>query len=127
MKHWHGGFSLLEVLVAMVILSIASLAVGKLMVGSSSFVSENAESTHAISLAQQKLENLRNLRYLDLVSDSETRPGSEWKGMPFTVAWVVSNNTPITGTKTVVVTVSWSSKGQTRSYATRSVYSQITA
>jgi prepilin-type N-terminal cleavage/methylation domain-containing protein len=127
MKRWHEGFSLIEVLVAMVIFSIASLAVSKLMVGSSSAVSENAESTHAIALAQQKLENLRNLRYLDLASGSETRLGSEWKGMPFTVAWVVSNDTPITGTRTVVATVSWTSKGQTRSYATRSVYSQITA
>ena len=127
MKRWHEGFSLIEVLVAMVIFSITSLAVSKLMIGSSAAVSENAESTHAIALAQQKLENLRNLRYLDLASGLETKLGSEWKGMPFTIVWTVSNDTPITGTKTVVATVSWTSKGQTRSYATRSVYSQITA
>ena len=127
MKRWHQGFSLIEVLVAMVIFSLASLAVSKLMVSSSSFVAENAESTHAVALAQQKLENLRNLRYLDLATSSETRLASEWKGVPFTIAWVVNNDTPITGTKTVNVTVSWTSKGQSRSYATRSVYSQITA
>ena len=127
MKHSIAGFTLAEILLAMVIFAIASLAVSKLMIGATQAETENAESTHAIGLAQQRLETLRNLRYDALAAGSDPRPGSEWKGMPFTVAWVVDDNQPITGTKTVTVTVSWSSRGQTRTYATRSIYSQITA
>lgn len=127
MKKADVGFTLVELLVAMVVFAIASLAVSKLMVGATQAATENAESTHAIGLAQQKLEDLRNLRYIDLAAGSESRPGSEWKGRPFTVAWTVNQNQPIAGTSTVVVTVSWSRQGQTRTYATRSIYSQITA
>ncbi len=127
MKKADVGFTLVELLVAMVVFAVASLAVGKLMVGATRAVAENAESTHAIGLAQQKLEDLRNLRYDTLAAGSDSHLGSEWKGMPFTVAWTVNSNQPVSGTSTVVVTVSWSSQGQARSYATRNIYSQITA
>lgn len=127
MKHWQAGFTLTEVLVAMSIFSITALATSKLMVGSTQNVTQNAESTHAIGLAQMKLEDLRNMRYLDLASGSASTPTSDWKGKSFTVAWVVNRDTPIVNSSTVTVTVSWTSHGKTRTYATRSIYSQITA
>jgi type II secretion system protein I len=127
MKCGKAGFTLTEVLVAMSIFSITALATGKLMLGSTQAVSQNAESTRAIALAQKKLEDLRNMRYDALVSGSEATPASDWKGKSFTVAWIVNRDTPIVNASTVTVTVSWTSHGQTRTYATRSIYSQVTA
>jgi len=127
MKREKAGFTLTEVLVAMSIFSITALATGKLMLSSTQNVSLNAESTHAIALAQKKLEDLRNRRYDALDSNSETTLPGDWKGKSFTVTWVTTRDTPILNASTVSVTVSWTSHGQTRTYATRSIYSQVTA
>ena len=70
MKSSHNGFSLMEVLVAMVIFSISALAVTSLMVNHTKLVPLNAQSSEAIVLAQDKLEDLRTMNFTSLASNS---------------------------------------------------------
>jgi hypothetical protein len=70
------------------------------------------------------LEYLRTLDYEDVVGDSSECVGD---GVNFAVSWEVDENTPEEGTKTVVLTVSWTEKGEAKSYALETVYTAVTA
>jgi prepilin-type N-terminal cleavage/methylation domain-containing protein len=124
MKHSRAGYSLIELLVAMSIFAVVATAIAAQMVHSTAMISQNAEASQAITIAQQVMEDIRTLAYSDMSSGSET---VTWKGQPFDAVWHVSEDEPEPGTKTVVVTVSWENKGETKTYETRSVYSQIQA
>jgi len=124
MKHSCVGYSLVELLVAMSIFAVVATAIAAQMVHSTAMISQNAEASQAITIAQQVMEDIRTVAYSDMSSGSET---VTWKGQPFTAVWDVSEDDPEPGTKTVVVTVSWEDKGETKTYETRSVYSQVQA
>ena len=124
MKRTNAGFSLVEVMVTMAVFAIAAAAIASQMFHATATISENNQASEAIALAQQALEDLRTLDYQDMATDSKT---VTWKGKTFTVAWKVTEDEPEAGMKTIVVTVSWDEKGKTKSYATQSIYSQITA
>ena len=70
MKLSHSGFTLIEVLVAMVIFAISSMAVTSLMANHSKLVALNSQSSEAIALAQDKLEDLRTMNFTELTSKS---------------------------------------------------------
>jgi prepilin-type N-terminal cleavage/methylation domain-containing protein len=124
MKLSHDGFTLIEVLVGMVIFAISSLAVSSLMVNHSKLVSLNAQSSEAIALAQDKLEDLRATSFSTLASfgTSVTPP---LKGTVYTTTWTVQQNTPATGMATLTVTVAWNHKGEAKSYVTKSIFSSV--
>lgn len=124
MKHPRAGYSLIELLVAMSIFAVTGSAIATQMVHSTAMISQNAQASQAISIAQQVLEDLRTLAYSDMTSGSET---VTWKRREFNVLWDVSEDDPRPGTKTVVVSVAWEDKGETKIYETRSVYSQVQA
>ncbi len=124
MKHSRAGYSLVELLVAISIFAITAAAIAAQMVHSTAMISQNAEASQAITIAQQVMEDIRTLAYSDMSSGAET---VTWKGQQFNALWHVSEDEPEPGTKTVVVTVSWEDKGETKTYETRSVYSQVQA
>ncbi len=55
MKNSHAGYSLIELLVAMSIFSVASLASARLMLEATQMVAENELASEAIAAAQKKL------------------------------------------------------------------------
>jgi prepilin-type N-terminal cleavage/methylation domain-containing protein len=124
MKRSRAGFSLVEVLVAMAIFAVAATAVSSLMYHSTTFVSDNNLLSQAVTCAQTRLEYLRTLDYEDVVGDSSECVGD---GVNFEVSWEVDENTPEEGTKTILLTVSWTEKGKTKSYALETVYTAVTA
>jgi prepilin-type N-terminal cleavage/methylation domain-containing protein len=124
MKHSRAGYSLIELLVAISIFAITAAAIAAQMVHSTAMISQNAEASQAITIAQQVMEDIRTLTYSDMSSGAEM---VTWKGQKFNAAWNVSEDDPAPGTKTVIVTVSWEDKGETKTYETRSVYSQVQA
>jgi prepilin-type N-terminal cleavage/methylation domain-containing protein len=124
MKRSRAGFSLVEVLVAMAIFAVAATAVTSLMYHSTTFVSDNNLLSQAITCAQTRLEYLRTLDYEDVVGDSSECVGD---GVNFEVSWEVDEDAPEEGTKTVVLTVSWTEKGEAKSYALETVYTAVTA
>lgn len=118
------GFTLIEVLVAMVIFSIVSLAVTKLMLSSTKLVSDNALASEAITLAQEKMEDLRSTPLPVMISGS--RPVTSAKGVViFNVVWTVTNDSPEVGMNKVVVTVNWTHQGVAKSYEAESVFTSI--
>jgi prepilin-type N-terminal cleavage/methylation domain-containing protein len=125
MQHRSSGFSLVEVLVAMSVFMISAAAVSSLMMHSTSFVSQNNYRSQALTCAQAALEDVRTQAYEDIVPTSGL---SCTKGaMNFGVQWTVATDSPENGMKTIVVTVTWLEKGQSKSYALKTIYSKITA
>jgi prepilin-type N-terminal cleavage/methylation domain-containing protein len=125
MQHRSAGFSLVEVLVAMVVFMISAAAVSSLMFHSTSFVSRNNFMSQAITCAQAALEEIRTQDYDDIVTTSGKTCSGD--GVNFNVAWSVSVDDPDAGMKTINVTVSWSEKGAAKSYAIHTIYSSVTA
>src|SRR2546428_6290422 len=104
------GFTLIEILIAIVIISIASLGVASLSV---SIIRENStdkNTTTAISLAQDKMEEIKKLGYLNVsTSNGNENYGSIPNYPSYKRIMSIANDTPATKMKTVTVTVFWNS------------------
>jgi len=133
------GFTLVELLIAMVILGIAFMGLANMQISSINSNTNASRLTKAIILAQDKMEEIKNLNpdHPDL---ADTNPGNndnlrqsidpndcdhreghiEIKGestqsVPdlhygsYTRIWNVADNTPLPGRKTVVVILTWES------------------
>ena len=99
----HEGFSLIEVLVAIGIFSIAILG---LAVGAITITRANKTSqfhTVGTNLAQDKLEQLKAKAFLDVDAGGDVPPPVQ--GVDFTRNWTVTNNTATF--KQINVTVQW--------------------
>ena len=107
------GFTLLEVMIALVILSVGLLGLAALQLVAVRSNSFSSEMTYATMIAQQQAEVLKNLAYTDgnLTSGSHAAMGSS-KGVQYTVTWNVTDDVPATNMKSVNVTVEWQSLRQ---------------
>ena len=112
------GFSLIEVLVALVILSISLLALAGLMGTTSQNTSFGGHITEAATFAQDQLEQLRSTSWGAIANGTDTRAGSS--GISYTRTW----NVVTTGTiKTITITTSWTDQ-ELRSFNLVSAISQ---
>ena len=94
------GFTLVEVLIAIFVLAVALLAMAQMQIMAIRGNTFANKTTTAVTLAQDKLEELRGLSYSSVVS------GSDSSGA-YTREWTVDDDTPTTGLKTVAIDVSW--------------------
>jgi type IV pilus assembly protein PilV len=114
------GFSLIEVLVALVILSVALLALAGLMVTTTRVNSFGGHLTEAVTFAQQRLEELRVASYNTVVSSSVNpgdpviQPGLS-SGINYTMNWVVTPNAD-DSLRRVTMRVTWND-GVTHSFS----------
>ena len=104
------GFSLIEVLVALVILDIALLALAGLMVTTTKNNSLGGHVTEAATFAQDTLERLRvsPLNSIPLnVTTTDNPVGST--GIAYTRSWIAVPNVafPNNTLDTITITVSW--------------------
>jgi len=106
-----GGFTLVEILVALTIFSIAMLG---LAAGTINVIRSNQTShlrSSAINLAQTKIEEFRAMTRAAFTSIASTYasytncPGSS--PSPFGAQCRIVQNTPVTGVSRIDVTVSW--------------------
>ncbi len=79
---------------------------------------EAYNSTKAVALANDKMEEMRNLDYQSLTSLGS---GYDPPDSIFTRAWTVTTNTPDTDMTTITVTVSWTWKGTTKNTSFSSI------
>ena len=104
------GFSLSEVLVALVILAIALLALAGLMVTTTKNNSWGGHLTEAATFAQDKLEQLRATPFgmIALNTTQTDNPGGS-TGITYTRSWVAVPNIPPPGNTldVITITVSW--------------------
>jgi len=98
------GFTLLELLIGLVILSVGLLALAQMQLVAIKRNSFAQKLTQATVLAQGKLESLIGMGYAQ-VTASDPQPETLSGG--FTRTWSKQNNVPSNGMVTVTVSCSW--------------------
>lgn len=131
------GFTLIEVMIALVILAAGLLGLMTMQIVSIKANSFSSEMTYTSMLAQQKLEELNNLPSTDTKLQSGNHPtGAEsaaWyqaqdnKGMLYTISHKVWNNSPAANMTRIQLTVQWtgSTAGQQATQAYSATFSTV--
>lgn len=102
------GFTLLEVMIALVILSIGMLGLTALQVIAMRSNAFSSEMTYATMLAENRLEAFRNMDYDSVSSGSENiAADAKTKGIAYFLQWAVTDDTPATDMKRIVLAVTW--------------------
>jgi type IV pilus assembly protein PilV len=101
------GFSLIEMLISIVILSISLLAMASLMATTTMNNASGTQITEAINLAQDKIEELSVTPSGSLLPGTDQKRGST--GINYSRNWAIQPNA--TGNlSAVTVTVNWSDR-----------------
>jgi prepilin-type N-terminal cleavage/methylation domain-containing protein len=101
------GFSLIEILIAIVILSISLLALAGLMATTSRNTSFGGHITEAATFAQDRLEQLRVTTWDNIITTEQDPISSVGStGIAYTRSWTVVSNANDT-LKTITITISW--------------------
>jgi type IV pilus assembly protein PilV len=111
------GFTLSEVLIAMVVLSVGLLGLSAMMVVATNSLAFSKKLTTATTLAQDKLEAIKHTTYTSVVPANY--PVEDYKTIPGYAQFkreVAISAGPMDDTKTVTVTTSWQRKANTRPY-----------
>ena len=103
------GFTIVEVLIALSMLTIGLLGVAGLTLMIIYGNSFSRTLTTATALAQDKLEELRDTPYENIEDGKKTLVE---RNITYTRVWQVTADQPATGMKTVEVTVSWATLRQ---------------
>jgi len=108
------GFTLLEVLIAISILTVGLLGVAQMQIMGIRGNYFSGNTTAALSLAEEKMEDLLGKSYTDAELASGNNPDANnpidetgQAGGIYSRMWTVTDNTPIIDTKEVTVSVSW--------------------
>jgi type IV pilus assembly protein PilV len=116
------GFTLIEIMITLVILSIGLTALAGLQVSAIKGNTFSKRMTAAVSIANQKLEQIKDTDYANILSESSTQITQS--NMLFTRQVTVTNNSPLANTKTVNVTVTWSDGSNSHSVPITTIISQ---
>ena len=108
------AFTLLEVLVAIVLLSIGLSGVAAFTGSIMNYNQQANNVMSAMTLAQGKLEELQNTSYSSVASSSDT-------DSIFTRTWTVNSDSPAVNMKTIAVMVSWNWESKTHNVVLRTI------
>ncbi|MFC1859425.1 prepilin-type N-terminal cleavage/methylation domain-containing protein [Thermodesulfobacteriota bacterium] len=117
-KLGQGGFNLLEILIAMTIFSIGIMAVASMQISSMMGNTTAKDVTEGATLATDQLEKLMTLSY-----DSVTTSGRD-DGI-YRIDWTVTDDFPVTNTKTVNIQVAWTERGLAKAVSLRHVLAKL--
>ena len=103
------GASVLEIMVALVILGVGLVAAMRTLPESSAKTTRSRNKSIALNLAQEKIEDLmgRTYAHADLSAGDHDDPDNPVRNN-FNRAWTVTDNTPVSGMKMISVTVTFS-------------------
>jgi type IV pilus assembly protein PilV len=121
------GFTLIEIMITLVILSIGLVALAGLQVSAIKGNAFSKRMTTAVSIANQKIEQFKDTSYANILSESSTQITTTHPNQPsmtFTRQVTVTNNSPLANTKTVNVTVTWSEGSSSHSVPITTIFSQ---
>jgi len=116
------GLTLIEVLVAAVILAAGSVAVSSLIAAGIIRSDTNSAMTHATDLAIQEIEDLRSLDYSTLASRTAPNSPDVWNGTSFAVQSTVTRDSPAPNMSIISVAVTWAQRGRTYAYNLQTIY-----
>ncbi|NLJ29503.1 MAG: prepilin-type N-terminal cleavage/methylation domain-containing protein [Deltaproteobacteria bacterium] len=115
------GFTLVEVLVAMVVLLLGLLASLFGVMTALDHNLANAMRNEAMTIAQQQMENARSTRYEALVDgDTSSQVQRQFRKAQRTFD-VNTNVTAVDNIKRIIVTVQWTLKNRTHSFSLESI------
>lgn len=106
------GFTLIEVMIALVILAVGILALMTMQIVSIRANAFSSEMTYAAMVGQSELEKVRNMNYDDVIAVARTTHDVDptTKGVAYSIERQVQDNIPATDMKTVTLTVDWLGK-----------------
>jgi prepilin-type N-terminal cleavage/methylation domain-containing protein len=113
------GFSLVEMMIAITVLGVGLLSLAGLFPLAMKRVSVGDLESRATFQAQSKLEELKNLRWNQLVASV----GNDQVDARFNRTWQVWEDTPAVGMKSVQVVVNWSDENGQRTITLSSLLS----
>ncbi len=99
------GFTLIEVMIAMMILTVGLLGVAGVVTAVINGNKLSEGITMATTLAQDKLEEMKDTNYDSLGSNSDTQQSI------YTRTWTTTADSPAAGMKTIQVTVQFFLRG----------------
>jgi type IV pilus modification protein PilV len=103
------GFTLLEVIVAISILTIGLLAVGSMQTAAIVANSKAYQVTESTVLAQSQLEELMRMPYASMAGGGPQQVGR------YNVTWTVNAAAGVPNAMFITVTAQWTEKGVSRS------------
>ena len=99
------GFTLVEIMIALVVLSVGLVALAGLQISAIRGNSFSKRMTTAVFVATERIEQIKNMPYANIQSESSSQVTAS--NMSFMRQVTVTNNSPLANTKTVNVTVTW--------------------
>lgn len=117
------GFSLLEALAATTLFALVSAAMGTLALGSIRSTTFNRHASQAAMLAQWEMERVRSLDYPNMVSQTTSK---SMGGQTFSLTTLVETDVPAANMKRITVTAGWTGPEGAKTYATQTIYTDIT-
>jgi type IV pilus assembly protein PilV len=116
------AFTLIEVMIALVVLSIGLLALAGLQVSAIKGNNFSKRMTIAVSIADERIEQIKSTPYDNIQSESATN--LIVSNMNFTRQVVVTSNHPLPNTKRIDLTVSWVDKAKSYSIPVSTIISR---
>jgi len=116
------GFSFIDVMMALVILTIGVLALADLQTVALKRGISSQRLISAITIAEQKMETIKKTTYANIVAEPSTQVTAS--GLTFTRQVTVANDSPLVNSKTVTVTVTWSDGSQNHTVPTATIIAQ---
>jgi type IV pilus assembly protein PilV len=120
-QYSQSGLTLLEVMIALVILSIGLLGLSGMQITSINANGSGFKSTTAVSLADQRMQQLKNLSFSDASLTAGVHAEAPLRvsvgtsdgvhGVVYNRSYTVTDSSPIAGVKLIAYTVTWTDGG----------------
>lgn len=101
-SHKEEGFSLIEIMISIAIIAIGLFAVMSVLIVVIKGNTHSSKSTTAMTLAQDRLEDFRNMDYDDIAGTYTV-----YNNPDYYLQATVDTDTPVANTKTVTINVYW--------------------
>lgn len=115
------GFTLIEIVVAIVMLAFGVLASASLTAALMRSNSGVTNRTRAIEILREKVEDLQSETYFDIASGNDAVTVG---GVTFSRSWAVAADTPAANLKTITLTATWNDRQGSHTVSNQTIRGQ---